>query len=58
VEEESDVVKKFEYEGVKYLKSKKTGIIYNMEQEMVGKWNEETKKIVFEELEDESSDEE
>ena len=58
MEEESDVVKKFEYEGVKYLKSKKTGIIYNMEQEMVGKWNEETKKIVFEELEDESSDEE
>jgi Skp family chaperone for outer membrane proteins len=52
-----DVVKKFEYEGVKYLKSKKTGIIYNMEQEVVGKWNEESKKIEFEE-EDDSSDEE
>jgi hypothetical protein len=57
VEEELDVVKKFEYEGVKYLKSKKTGIIYNMEQEVVGKWNEESKKIEFEE-EDDSSDEE
>jgi len=56
-EEEADVVKKFEYEGVKYLKSKKTGIIYNMEQEVVGKWNEESKKIDFEE-EDDSSDEE
>jgi hypothetical protein len=57
VSEEADVVKKFEYEGVKYLKSKNTGIIYNMEQEVVGKWNEESKKIEFEE-EDDSSDEE
>ena len=57
VEEEADVVKKFEYEGVKYLKSKKSGIIYNMEQEVVGKWNEESQKIDFEE-EDDSSDEE
>jgi hypothetical protein len=54
---EADVVKKFEYEGVKYLKSKKTGIIYNMDQEVVGKWNEESEKIDFEE-EDDSSDEE
>jgi hypothetical protein len=57
VEEDLDVVKKFEYEGVKYLKSKKSGLIYNMEQEVVGKWNEESKKIDFEE-EDDSSDEE
>ena len=56
-EEDLDVVKKFEYEGVKYLKSKKTGIIYNMDQEVVGKWNEESEKIDFEE-EDDSSDEE
>ena len=55
-EEEADVVKKFEFEGTKYLKSKKSGIIYNMEQEVVGKWNEETQKIDFDEVED--SDEE
>ena len=56
-EEEADVVKRFEYEGIKYLKSKKTGIIYNMEQDVVGKWNEETQKIDFE-TEDEDSEEE
>ena len=57
-EEEADVVKKFEFEGVKYLKSKKTGIIYNMDQEVVGKWNEKTQKIDFDEDEDSSDDEE
>ena len=57
-EEEADVVKKFEFEGAKYLKSKKTGIIYNMDQEVVGKWNEKTQKIDFEEHEDSSDDEE
>jgi len=56
--EESDIVKKFEYEGSNYLKSKKSGIIYNLEQEVVGKWNEETQKIDFEEEDDDSSDEE
>lgn len=40
-----DVVKKFTYEGVKYLKSKKTHIVYNMEQDVVGKWNPETAKM-------------
>jgi chemotaxis protein histidine kinase CheA len=46
-EDEPDVVKRIEYEGKKYLKSKKTGIIYNMEQDVVGKWNSETNKIEF-----------
>ena len=68
-EEEPDVVKKIDYEGKKYLKSKKTGIIYdyneyvtNQEQVVVGKWNADTNKIVFqaaaesEEEEDASSD--
>ena len=53
VEDEADVVKKIDYEGNKYYKSKKSGIIYNMEQEVVGKWNEESGKIDFEEEEEE-----
>jgi len=70
-EEEADVVKKIDFEGKKYLKSKKTGIIYdyneyvtNQEQVVVGKWNADTNKIVFqaaaesEEEEDASSDSE
>ena len=60
-DEEPDVVKKIEFEGKKYLKSKKTGIIYdyneytkNGEQVVVGKWNEASNKIEFtEEEEDE-----
>jgi hypothetical protein len=53
-EEEADVVKKIDFEGKKYLKSKKTGIIYdyneyvtNQEQVVVGKWNADTNKIDF-----------
>jgi chemotaxis protein histidine kinase CheA len=46
-EEEEDIVKRFEFEGVKYLKSKKTGIIYNMDQDAIGKWNEKAGKIDF-----------
>jgi len=53
-EEEPDVVKKIEFEGKKYLKSKKSGIIYdyneyvkNGEQVVVGKWNDTTNKIDF-----------
>ena len=45
--DEPDVVKRFEFEGKKYLKSKKTGIIYNMDQDVIGKWNETTNKIDF-----------
>jgi colicin import membrane protein len=52
-EEETDRVKKIEYEGKKYLKSTKTGIIYNMEQEEVGKWNSEKERIDFNEEEEE-----
>ena len=48
-EEEEDVVNKFEFMGTMYLKSKKTGQIYNMEQDPVGMWNEKTKKIDFDE---------
>jgi len=54
VEEEPDVVKKIEFEGKKYLKSKKTGIVYdyteyvkNGEQVIVGKWNDAKNKIDF-----------
>jgi len=53
-DEEPDVVKKIEFEGKKYLKSKKTGIVYdyneyvkNGEQVVVGKWNDSTNKIEF-----------
>ena len=57
-EEEEDVVKRFEFEGVKYLKSKKTGIIYNMDQDVIGKWNEKTNKIDFEEAGSEEEEDE
>jgi hypothetical protein len=64
VEEEPDVVKKIEFEGKKYLKSKKSGIIYdyqeyvkNSEQVMVGKWNESKNKIDFNNSVEESEEE-
>jgi len=52
-EEEADVVRKIEFEGKSYYKSKNTGVIYNMEQEVVGKWNSERNEIDFEEEEEE-----
>jgi hypothetical protein len=55
--EEADVVKKIMFEGKKYLKSKNTGIIYNMEQEVIGKWNEEKNRIDFNVEDEESEDE-
>ena len=55
-EETADVVKKIEFEGNSYYKSKKSGIIYNMDQEVVGKWNEESERIDFEEYEEETED--
>jgi len=58
VEEEADVVKKIEFEGKFYYKSKKSGIIYNMEQDVVGKWDEESERINFEEEETEDDYEE
>ena len=63
-EDEPDVVKKIEFEGKKYLKSKKTGIIYdyqeyvkNGEQNVVGKWNDSKNKIDFTETSEESEEE-
>jgi len=56
--EEVDVVRKFDYEGTKYLKSKNTGVVYNMDQELVGKWNEITQKIDFEEYDEEEEEDE
>ena len=55
-EEEEDVVKRFEFEGVKYLKSKKTGIIYNMDQDVIGQWNEKTGKIDFKQADSDSEE--
>jgi len=52
-EEQADVVKKIEFEGKPYYKSNKSGVIYNMDQEVVGKWNTESNKIDFEEEEEE-----
>ena len=56
--EEEDVVKRITFEGKQYLKSKKTGIIYNMDQDVIGKWNEKEGKIDFEEEEQEEDYEE
>ena len=63
-DEEPDVVKKIEFEGKKYLKSKKTGIIYdyneytkNGEQVVVGKWNDTSNKIEFTASEEEEDEE-
>ena len=53
VEEEVDVVRKIEFEGKSYYKSNNTGVIYNMDQEVVGKWNTERSGIDFEEEEEE-----
>jgi len=55
-EEEEDTVERITKEGVKckksfdgeqYLRSSKSGVVYNMEQDVIGKWDEESKKIVF-----------
>ena len=54
---------KIEFEGKKYLKSKKTGIIYdyteytkNGEQVVVGKWNDASNKIEFNAAEEEEEE--
>jgi phage/plasmid primase-like uncharacterized protein len=61
---DADVVKKIEFEGKKYLKSKKTGIIYdyseyvkNGEQVVVGHWNESKNKVDFNDAGEESEEE-
>lgn len=60
-----NVVKSITINGVKYLKSKTAGIIYdyaewtkNNEQVVLGKWNETTQKIDFDEIEEEEEEEE
>jgi hypothetical protein len=53
-----DVVNKIDFQGTTYLKSKNTGIIYNMDQDVVGKWNENTNTIDFEEEEEEEYEDE
>ena len=63
-DKEEEVVKKIEFEGNKYLKSKKTGIVYdyneyvkNGEQVVVGKWNDTNNKIEFSNSGEESEEE-
>ena len=58
-EEKKEVkVKKFEVNGKKYLKSSEN-IVYDGEtQDVVGKWDEEKKEIIFEELEEEDDEDE
>jgi len=51
-----DVVNKIDFQGITYLKSKSTGVIYNMEQDQVGKWNENTSTIDFDEGEEEEEE--
>ena len=48
VEEEDECIK-ISYEGKDYIKSIQTNVVYNMDEEVVGKFNEETKKIDFDE---------
>jgi chemotaxis protein histidine kinase CheA len=62
-EEEEEVVKVIKVNGVKYLKSKKSGVIYDYqiytatnEQHVIGQWNDTTKTIDF--TNDEESEEE
>jgi hypothetical protein len=53
-DDEAEVVKKIEFAGNKYLKSKKTGIVYDYaeymktgDQIVVGQWNNDTSAIDF-----------
>lgn len=50
---ERDVVKKIKYKNKIYLRSIQTGIIYNLEQDEVGIWDETTQKIIFDDPTDE-----
>jgi hypothetical protein len=66
-DDQAEVVKKIEFAGNKYLKSKKTGIVYDYaeyiktgDQIVVGQWNNETSAIDFKKAcddEEESEDE-
>jgi hypothetical protein len=59
VVEEEEKVKKIMFEGNKYLKSLKSGIVYDynkyvkeQEQVVIGKWSETTNKIIFDDAEE------
>ena len=64
-EDEVESVKKIKEDGKAYLRSNKTGIIYDYEkykndgdQVIIGQWNETTQKIVFKAIIEESDGEE
>ena len=58
-EEETDVVTKVEINGKKYLKSKNSGVIYDIDtQDEIGEWNAKDNKIDFYEEEEEEYEEE
>ena len=55
-EDQEDTVERITQEGVKckkshpglqYFKSKNSGVIYNMDHDVIGKWDEESKKIIL-----------
>ena len=56
-EDKADKVKKFNYEGVDYYRSTNTGVIYNMDQDVIGVWNKTTEKIDFTNGESEEDEE-
>jgi hypothetical protein len=63
-DDEAEVVKKIEFAGHKYLKSKKTGIVYDYaeyvktgDQIVVGQWNNETSAIDFKKACDDEEEE-
>jgi hypothetical protein len=63
-EDQAEVVKKIEFAGNKYLKSKKTGIVYDYaeyiktgDQIVVGQWNNETSAIDFKKACDDEEEE-
>jgi hypothetical protein len=55
---EKDRVKPFVFNGEKYLKSQNTGIVYNLEHDAIGKWDESAKQIIFYEEDEEEEGEE
>ena len=55
-DEDVDDVVRIEFKGVKYLKSENTGVIYNMDEDVVGKWNDKTKGIDFDDVEEEEEE--
>ena len=56
--DDTDVVKKIKIEGVTYLKSKKSGIVYNMDQDVIGKWDDVSNKIILNPVDGELEEEE